>query len=76
MFKLNAINFLKFCVDMSDLNQGQPIDPSRLIFGRLVMTNNARRARITHISQKGEEVKVGWGMLQKVLRLHSLKSHK
>jgi len=31
MFKLNDVNFLKICVDMSSPDQEQPIDPSKLI---------------------------------------------
>jgi len=36
MFKLNDVNFLKFYVDMSDPDQGQPIDPSKLMSGSLL----------------------------------------
>jgi hypothetical protein len=39
MYKLNDVNFLNFCVDMSDPNQRQPIDPSKLISGRRAMTH-------------------------------------
>ena len=54
MFKLNDINFLKFCVDMSDQEQGQLIDPSQLICGRRPMTQSARRARKNaHIQKRG-----------------------
>jgi len=54
MLKLNDVNFLNFCVDMSYPNQGQPIDPSKLISGRRAMTQNARRARQNvHIPKTG-----------------------
>ena len=54
MFKLNDVNFLKFCVDMSDPNQGQPIDPSKLTSGRRAMTQSTWRARQnTHIPKRG-----------------------
>jgi len=39
---------------MSHPEQGRHIDPSRLIYGRLAMTNSVRRARQnTHISKSG-----------------------
>jgi len=54
MLKLNDVNFLNFCVDMSYPNQGQPIDPSKLISGRRAMTQSARRARQNaHIPKTG-----------------------
>jgi len=39
---------------MSDPDQGQQIDPSRLISGRLAMTNSARQAsQNAHIPKRG-----------------------
>jgi hypothetical protein len=50
----NDVNFLKFCVDMFDEEQGQPIDPSRMICGRLAVTSSGRRARQNaHIPKRG-----------------------
>jgi len=59
----------------SDPDQGQPIDPSRLISGRLAMTNSVRRARQNAHIPKREIDKGRMGMVQGVLRLHNLKSH-
>jgi len=47
MYKLNDVNFLNFCVDMSDPNQGQPIDPSKLPSGRRARQN-------THLLKRGK----------------------
>jgi len=54
MLKLNDVNFLNFCVGMSDPDQGQPIDPSKLIGGRHAMTKTTRRAKQNaHIPNRG-----------------------
>ena len=59
---------------MSDEEQSQQIDPSKLIGGRRAMTQSVRRDRQNHIYRRGEEVKVGGGMVQGLLMLHSLNS--
>jgi len=51
-------------------NQGQHIDPSKMIGGRRAMTQSHQKER-----QRGEEVK-GGQMVQGLLRLHTLNSHR
>jgi len=54
MYKLNDVNFLNFYVDMSDQDQGPPIDPSKMIGGRRAMTHSHRRERQNaHIPKRG-----------------------
>jgi len=45
MYNMNDVNFLNFCVDMSDQEQGHQIDPLRLISSRVAMTSSVRWAR-------------------------------
>jgi len=61
---------------MSGQEQGQKIDPSRLISGRIAVTGSVRRARVKRISQRGEKVEVGGRMVKAVLKLHNLHSHR
>ena len=62
---------------MSDLNQGQPIDPEKLMCGRRAMTQSARQQRQRGTSQIGEEEEVKRGrMVKGVLRLPRLHSHR
>ena len=40
---------------MSDPEQGQQVDPSRLIYGRVAVTSSVRRGREnTHIPKRGK----------------------
>ena len=51
---MNDVNFLNFCVDMSDQHQGQPIDPSKMIAGRRAMTQSHQQERQSgHIPKRG-----------------------
>jgi len=51
---LYLVNFLNFCVDMSDQEKSQQTDPSKLIHGRRVMTHSARQERQRgHIPKRG-----------------------
>jgi len=45
MYKLNDVNFLNFCVDMSYQHHGQPIDPSKMIGARRAPAGEAKRRR-------------------------------
>ena len=59
---------------MSD--QGQPIDPSKMIGGRRAQTQSYRKEkerRNAHIPKRGRGRR---GMVQGLLRLHSLRSHR
>jgi len=52
---LRIVNFLNYCVDMSDQEQSQQIDPSRLIHGRCAMTHSTRQERQKgHIPKRGK----------------------
>ena len=51
---MNDVHFLNFCVDMSDQDEGPPIDPSKMIGGRRAMTQSHRRERQSgHIPKRG-----------------------
>ena len=51
---LYLVNFLNYCVDMSDHEQSQQIDPSKLIHGRRAMTHSAIQERQRrHIPKRG-----------------------
>jgi len=52
---LNDVKFLNFCVDMSDQDQGPPIDPSKMIGGRCAITQNHQKERQSgHIPKRGK----------------------
>jgi len=49
---------------MSDQEQGKQINPSRLIFGRIVVTDSMRRAKVN--ARRGEKVEVGGRIVKAV----------
>jgi len=51
---LNDVHFLNICVDMSNQDQGPPIDPSKMIGGKRAMTQSHRWERQNrHIPKRG-----------------------
>jgi len=69
----NDVKFLIVCVDMSEQD---PTDPSKVTDGRRAQTQSYRKEkerRNAHIPKRGRGRR---GMVQGLLRLHSLKSHR